>query len=118
MSIYIKRNNELYHAGKKGMKWGYNDGKPNGKRTADETTDGTDDGTDDGNNSIRIYNPTAMPPETEEAIVKYMSETSDNLLDSMYDNSPSGVQYVLDFMNTPISELFKTGVRKGAYKDK
>lgn len=114
MSIYIKRNNELYHAGKKGMKWGYNDGKPNGKRTADETTDGTDD----GNDSIKIYNPTSMPPETEEAIIEYMSETSDSLLDSMYDKSPSGVQYVLDFMNTPISELFKTGVRKGAYKDK
>lgn len=24
----------LSHAGKKGMKWGYNDGEPNGKRTA------------------------------------------------------------------------------------
>lgn len=26
----------LSHAGKKGMKWGYNDGEPNGKRTAGE----------------------------------------------------------------------------------
>lgn len=28
--------NELLHSGKKGMKWGYNDGVPNGKRTAGE----------------------------------------------------------------------------------
>lgn len=28
---------ELYHSGKKGMKWGYNDGVRNGKRTADTT---------------------------------------------------------------------------------
>lgn len=29
----------LSHAGKKGMKWGYNDGEPNGKRTAGEEND-------------------------------------------------------------------------------
>lgn len=28
--------NELLHSGKKGMKWGYNDGVPNGKRVAGE----------------------------------------------------------------------------------
>lgn len=29
------KDNYLSHAGKKGMKWGYNDGKKNGKRIAD-----------------------------------------------------------------------------------
>lgn len=29
-----KSSDELYHSGTKGMKWGYNDGKPNGKRKA------------------------------------------------------------------------------------
>ena len=29
-------NDYLAHAGKKGMKWGFNDGKKNGKRTAEE----------------------------------------------------------------------------------
>lgn len=29
----------LAHAGKKGMKWGFNDGQKNGKRTADTTLD-------------------------------------------------------------------------------
>lgn len=32
--MWIKNSNDLYHSGKKGMKWGYNDGKRNGKRTA------------------------------------------------------------------------------------
>lgn len=31
---YNYTDNYLAHAGKKGMKWGYNDGKKNGKRTA------------------------------------------------------------------------------------
>lgn len=31
----------LAHAGKKGMKWGYSDGKKNGKRTAEEETKDT-----------------------------------------------------------------------------
>ena len=114
MEYVIERNNELYHSGKKGMKWGYNDGEPNGKRTAEEDADRTVN----RNDSIKIHNPTSMNPETEEAIVKYVNETSDNLLDSIYDKSPIGIQFMLDFMNTPITELFKTGVRKGAYKDK
>ena len=29
------KDDHLAHAGRKGMKWGYNDGKKNGKRTAD-----------------------------------------------------------------------------------
>lgn len=33
--IVTKKNNYLMHKGKKGMKWGFNDGKKNGKRTAD-----------------------------------------------------------------------------------
>lgn len=33
MHIYRRT---LSHSGKKGMKWGYNDGKPNGKRTAED----------------------------------------------------------------------------------
>lgn len=32
--MWVKNSDELYHRGKKGMKWGYNDGKRNGKRTA------------------------------------------------------------------------------------
>lgn len=42
MSIIEEYNRELYevnalaHKGKKGMKWGYNDGKENGKRKAGE----------------------------------------------------------------------------------
>lgn len=36
MSYNIKyKDDHLAHAGKKGMKWGFNDGKKNGKRTAD-----------------------------------------------------------------------------------
>lgn len=34
--IVTKKNNYLMHKGKKGMKWGFNDGKKNGKRTADQ----------------------------------------------------------------------------------
>lgn len=34
--IVTKKNNYLMHKGKKGMKWGFNDGKRNGKRTADD----------------------------------------------------------------------------------
>lgn len=37
--MWIKNSNELYHGGKKGMKWGYNDGKRNGKRTAGSILD-------------------------------------------------------------------------------
>lgn len=33
--IVTNKNNYLMHKGKKGMKWGFNDGKKNGKRTAD-----------------------------------------------------------------------------------
>lgn len=33
------KDDYLAHAGKKGMKWGFNDGKRNGKRTADITLD-------------------------------------------------------------------------------
>lgn len=29
-----RKNNKLYHSGKRGMKWGFNDGKKNGNRTA------------------------------------------------------------------------------------
>lgn len=36
MSDYIYSGGELYHAGKKGMKWGFNFGRKNGKRTAEE----------------------------------------------------------------------------------
>jgi hypothetical protein len=32
--MWVKNSDELYHRGKKGMKWGYNDGRRNGKRTA------------------------------------------------------------------------------------
>jgi len=32
--MYTRKNDYLQHDGKKGMKWGYNDGKRNGKRTA------------------------------------------------------------------------------------
>ena len=33
------KNEFLSHAGKKGMKWGFNDGQKNGKRTADTALD-------------------------------------------------------------------------------
>lgn len=37
MEIKVKRTDEyLAHAGKKGMKWGFNDGSKNGKRTASD----------------------------------------------------------------------------------
>lgn len=36
---YNYTDNYLAHAGKKGMKWGYNDGKKNGKRTASQKID-------------------------------------------------------------------------------
>lgn len=37
MEYRIKRSSDyLAHAGKKGMKWGYTDGKKNGKRTAED----------------------------------------------------------------------------------
>lgn len=32
--VYKAQRNSLYHAGKKGMKWGFNDGNKNGRRTA------------------------------------------------------------------------------------
>lgn len=32
----MSTHNTLAHAGKPGMKWGYNDGQRNGKRTAEE----------------------------------------------------------------------------------
>lgn len=32
----VTKKNYLMHKGKKGMKWGFNDGKRNGKRTADD----------------------------------------------------------------------------------
>lgn len=114
MGYIIERNDELSHSGKKGMKWGYNDGKPNGKRTAEEDTDRTIN----RNNSVKFRNPASLNPETEEAITKYVNEKSENLTNSIYDKSPIGVQFMLDFMSTPITELFKTGVRNGAYKDK
>lgn len=34
--LYYKTGGHLAHAGKKGMKWGYNDGNRNGKRTASD----------------------------------------------------------------------------------
>lgn len=37
--MWVKNPDELYHRGKKGMKWGYNDGKRNGKRTAGDDED-------------------------------------------------------------------------------
>lgn len=45
MSYNIKyKDDHLAHAGKKGMKWGFNDGQRNGRRTSEEILDDLRDG--------------------------------------------------------------------------
>lgn len=62
-------NDYLIHAGKKGMKWGYNDGRKNGKRTAEELF----------NQDVKAYNDYLKrnPNANSTTKSKYASELDD-----------------------------------------
>lgn len=47
------KDDHLAHAGKKGMKWGFNDGRRNGRRTAEEILEGLRNGTEEVADGIK-----------------------------------------------------------------
>lgn len=54
MSYNIKyKYDHLAHAGKKGMKWGFNDGQRNGRRTAEEILDDLRDGAEEAVDGVK-----------------------------------------------------------------
>lgn len=78
----------LSHAGKKGMKWGYNDGKANGNRTAMEQT--------------------LEPLETLPNVVEPINKITDAGREYLTDHSPLYRKYS-EIATTPIAELISNG---------
>lgn len=78
----------LSHAGKKGMKWGYNDGKANGNRTATSSTE-----------AYLESLPNVMEP---------VDKIADAGAEYLNDHSPLYRKYS-EIANTPIAELVNNG---------
>ena len=78
----------LSHAGKKGMKWGYNDGETNGKRTAMDQA--------------------LNPAETLPNIVEPLDNVTDAGVDYLENHSSLYRKYS-ELVNAPIVDLINNG---------
>lgn len=102
MDYYIK------HSGKKGMKWGYNDGAKNGKRTANGVIMAPDMSNNkiylDTNNHEDYYDQVYDQYELEitRQFMAYVKEIKGHLK-----NNSEFFDKLDKFMNTPIKDLFK-----------